>query len=109
MFGILTTEGIGLFEFLDRIRSNDGLPALVLFTVLVFVCHTFSRLLWKVWRMALKGKDQEIARLTKERDRYQAVVFEHLIYLDDDLVILTNKEFPDDEGGGGNSSQDKVH
>jgi|SRR5581483_2011342 len=108
MTGILLSEGIGPFEFLDRIRADDGLPALALMAVLWFFCHLLYHLVWKVWYAAMTGKDREIARLTKELERYQSLVFERLLG-PDDLVILTHKGWPDDDGGGGNSSQDKVH
>jgi len=99
---------IGLFEFLDRIRSNDGLLVLVLIVLLCFFFYLASRLFWKVWHAAMDGKDQEIARLTKERDRYQSVVFEKLLPTEG-LLILTEKERPESESGGENSSQEKVH
>jgi len=108
MIGFQFDYRIGLFELLDQIRSNDGLLVLVLIVLSWFSCYLFFHLVWKVWHAAMKGKDEEIARLTKERDRYQSVVFERLL-TEDDLVIVTHKGSPEDEGGGGNSSQDKVH
>jgi len=107
MMGIQLNEGIGLFDFLDRIRSSNGLLVLVLIAITWLLYYLFSHMLWKVWYAALTGKDQEIARLAKELERYQSVVFERLLG-PDDLVILTHKGSPEDEGGG-NSSQDKVH
>ena len=46
---------------------------------LLFVCYLFWRLIWKVWSVAMKSKDDEIDRLVKERDKYQNLVFDRLI------------------------------
>jgi hypothetical protein len=108
MIGLQVNPGSGLFEFLDRIRSNDGLLVLILIALIWFCCYLLSKAVWKVWRTAMKAKDQEISRLTQERDRYQSIVFERLLG-PEDFLILTQKEWPEDEGGGGNSSPDKVH
>jgi hypothetical protein len=35
-------------------------------------------MIWRVWSDALKAKDEELARVSKERDRYQAMVFDRL-------------------------------
>jgi len=43
-----------------------------------FGCFLFWSLIWKVWSAAMKAKDDEIARLAKERDRYQTLVFQRL-------------------------------
>jgi hypothetical protein len=109
MFGFQVGQGRGLIEFLDRIRSDDGLLVLLLITLLLFICYLALQLLWKVCHTVMEGKDQEIVRLTKELDRYQSVVFERLLVSDDDLALFTDKGWPEDESGGGNSSQDKVH
>jgi hypothetical protein len=108
MLGITPNEKMGLFEFLDRIRSNDGLLVLVLIVLLCFFFYAASRLFGKLWHAAMDGKDQEIARLTKERDRYQSVVFEKLLPTDG-LPMLTAKETADGESGGENPFQEKVH
>lgn len=106
MVGFMLEEGIGLFEFLDRIRSNNGLLVLVLIAIAWFLCHLVSRLLWKVWQAATAAKDQEIMRLMRELEKYQSIVFKRLLGLDD-VVALAKKEWPE-EGGSGNSPQEKV-
>lgn len=58
MLGFTAEGKIGLFEFLDRIRSNDGLLVLVLIVLLCFFFYLASRLFWKVWHAAMDGKDQ---------------------------------------------------
>lgn len=108
MIGFQGGEGIVLFDLLDRIRSNGGLLVLVLIAITWLLWHLFYRLLWKVWRAAMRAKDQEIERLIKELDKYQSIVFERLLG-PDDLVVLTQKRWPESEGGGGNSSQDMVN
>ncbi len=107
MIGFMLEEGMGLFEFLDRIRSNNGMLVLVLIAIAWFLCHLVSRLLWKVWQSAAAAKDQEIRRLMRELEKYQSIVFKRLLGLDD-VVALANKEWPE-EGGSGNSPQEKVH
>ena len=46
---------------------------------LVVICYLFWNLTWKVWRTAMEAKEQEISRVTAERDKYQALVFENLL------------------------------
>lgn len=108
MIGFQLTDGTRLFEFLDGVRSNNGLPMLLLIALIAFMCCLLTRLTWKVWRAAMEAKDQQIARLTQERDRYQSVIFERLLG-SDDLVIFTQRGWPEDEGGGGSPSQGKFH
>ncbi len=105
---LVPSEGIGLFEFLDRIRSNDGLLVLILIAFVCFLCYAFSHLCWKTWQAAARAKDQEIARLTKELERYQSIVLDRLLGVDD-MVVLTSRGWPEDEGGSGSSSQEQVH
>lgn len=108
MNGFQLNDGMRLFEFLNGDRSNNGLPMLILIALIAFLCCLLCRLAWKVWHAAMEAKDQQIARLTQERDRYQSVIFERLLG-SDDLVILTQRGWPEDEGGGGSPSQNKVH
>jgi hypothetical protein len=67
-----------LSEFLSQIRSQYGLVVLVLVLLLVFGCFLLWKLVWKVWSTAMEAKDLEIERISKERDKYQALVFERL-------------------------------
>jgi hypothetical protein len=41
----------------------------------IFLCFLFYKLIWKVWRSMITSKDQEIERLTDERNFYQSVLF----------------------------------
>lgn len=65
-------------EFLSQVRSQYGLVVLVLVLLLVFGCFLLWKLVWKVWNAAMEAKDREIERVSKERDKYQALVFERL-------------------------------
>jgi hypothetical protein len=108
MMDLVASEGIGLFEFLDRIRSANGLLVLVLIAFVYFLCYCLWKLCWKTWQASARAKDQEIARLTKELEEYRSVVFDRLLEVDD-MVVVTRRGWPDDEGGSGNSSQEQVH
>jgi hypothetical protein len=72
------TIKIGLLELLKQIQSQYGLVVLVLVLLLAFVCWLLWALIWKVWSGAMTAKDNEIDRVSKERDKYQALVFERL-------------------------------
>ena len=108
MMDLLASEGIGLFELLDRIRSNNGLLVLVLIAFVCFLCYALSQWCWKIWQATARAKDQEIARLTKELEEYRSIVFDRLLGVDD-MVVLTHRGWPEDEGGSGSSSQEQVH
>ena len=68
----------GFLRLLGQIQSEYGLIVLVLFLLLSFACFLLWKLVWRVWSDAMKSKDEEISRISKERDKYQALVFEHL-------------------------------
>jgi hypothetical protein len=68
----------GFWELLNQIHSEHGLIVLLLMAFLGFVCFLFWKLIWNVWSAAQRAKDEEIARLAKERDKYQALFFERL-------------------------------
>ena len=72
------TIGIGFLEVLNQIQSQYGLIVLVLVLFLMFACFLLWKLIWKVWSAAMAAKDREIERVSKERDKYQALVFERL-------------------------------
>lgn len=65
-------------DLLSQIGSQYGLVVLVLVLLLAFGCILLWKLVWKVWSAAMEAKDKEIERLSKERDKYQALVFERL-------------------------------
>lgn len=54
--------------------ENDGILVLVLFAI----AAVFYKLVWKVWSAAMKAKDDEIDRITGERDHFQAKYFADL-------------------------------
>lgn len=72
--------GNAFSEFLSQISSQYGLVVLVLVLVLllVFGCFLLWKLVWRVWNAAMEAKDKEIERVSKERDKYQTLVFERL-------------------------------
>jgi hypothetical protein len=108
MMDLVASEGVRLLDLLDRIRSNNGLPMLALIAFVCFLCYVFSHFSWKTWRATAQAKDEEIARLTKELERYQSIVFDRLLDMDD-MVVVTHRGWPEDEGGSGSSSQEQVH
>lgn len=69
---------IGFLEVLRQIQSQYGLIVLVLVLLLVFAGLLLWKLVWKVWSTAMESKGKEIERVSKERDKYQALVFERL-------------------------------
>jgi hypothetical protein len=54
-----------------HVYDNGGVGVLAFFGL----CFLFYKLIWKVWRSMIKSKDQEIERLTKERNFYQDKLF----------------------------------
>jgi hypothetical protein len=75
-------HGNALFEFLNDVRSKDGVVVMTLLAVIWFLYRGLSTLTWRVWSATLLSKDREIARLILDRDRYQALVFERLRFLE---------------------------
>jgi hypothetical protein len=73
-----TDNKSGFWELLTQIQSEHGLIVLVLLMLIGLVCLLFWKLIWNVWDGALQAKEDEIGRLAKERDTYQALVFERL-------------------------------
>lgn len=69
---------IGILEILNQIQSDYGLIVLVLILLLAFACFLLWKLTWNVWCKAMEAKDQEIQRISRERDKYQALVFARL-------------------------------
>lgn len=109
MNGLQIDAGAGLFELLDRIRSSNGLLVLILLGLVAFTCSLLSSLAWKVWRAAMDAKEREIRRLTRERDKYQAIVFDRLV-VPQDVLLCAPPDWPEDEGGSGqNASLNRVH
>ena len=68
----------GLFDFLNEVRSENGVAVLTLLTVILFLYRSLSKLTWKVWSAAMQSKDREIARLIQDRDQYRSLVFDRL-------------------------------
>jgi hypothetical protein len=69
---------IGFLDLLSQIQSQYGLIVLVLVLLLAFVCWLLWALIWKVWSAAMAAKDKEIERVSRERDKYQTLVFNRL-------------------------------
>jgi|GEM_PF-2256421 len=63
-------------DLLEQIRSEYGLAVLVLVLVIFFGCLLAWKLIWQVWSRAMQAKDEEIVRLVRERDKYQALLLE---------------------------------
>jgi hypothetical protein len=73
-----TAGKAGLLQLLDQIQSQYGLLVLMLVAIIVFGCLLFWKLIWRVWSGALSAKENEIARLERERDLYKVIVFDRL-------------------------------
>jgi len=67
-----------MLEILTQILSKYGLIVLVLVLLLAFFCFLLWKLTWNVWSQAMEAKDQEIQRISLQRDKYQALVFARL-------------------------------
>lgn len=73
-----TVIRIGFLDLLRQLQSQYGLIVLVLLLLLGFACFLLWKLIWQVWSAAMEAKEKEIARVSKERDKYQALFFERL-------------------------------
>ena len=54
-----------------HVYDNGGVGVIAFFGL----AFLFYRLIWKVWRAMLASKDEEIERLTRERNYYQDLLF----------------------------------
>ena len=81
---ILLVFAIGAFisgvEFLDDVGPENGGVVLTLLAGIWFLYRSLSIL--RVLSATMQSKDREIARLTLDRDRYQAMVVERLRFLE---------------------------
>jgi len=73
-----TADKAGLSQLLTQIHSQYGLLVLMLVVIITFGCLLFWKLIWRVWSSALSAKERQIERLARERDMYQAMVFDRL-------------------------------
>jgi hypothetical protein len=81
-----TGEGSGFWDFLIYVYENDGIWVL-LFLGLAYV---FYRLIWKVWSAAMTRMQDEIERISNERDFYQRKVFPDLLTSDPKRLLDEN-------------------
>lgn len=72
----------GLFEFLNDVRSKNGVVVLTLLAVIWFLYRGLSTLTWRVWSATMQSKDHEIARLILDRDQYRKLVLDRLRLLE---------------------------
>lgn len=68
----------GLLQLLEQIHSQYGLLVLMLVAIIGLGFGLFWKMVWKVWSAALGAKEEEIARLARERDAYQALFLDSL-------------------------------
>lgn len=73
-----TVSKAGLPQLLNQIQTQYGVLVLMLVLIIVFGCLLFWKLIWRVWSGALSAKENEIARLERERHAYQAMLFDRL-------------------------------
>jgi hypothetical protein len=57
--------------FAEHIYEKGGIGVLSF----LMLSYMFYRLVWKVWKAAMKSKDDEIERLIEERNYLQSKVF----------------------------------
>jgi ABC-type uncharacterized transport system permease subunit len=65
-------------ELMRQVETQYGLLVLVLFLLLGVSWFLLWKTTWSVWKKAMEAKDEEIRRISVERDKYQALVFAHL-------------------------------
>jgi hypothetical protein len=65
-------------ELLRQVETQYGLLVLVLFLLLGFSWFLLWKTTWSVWKKAMEAKDEEIRRISLERDNYRVLVFAHL-------------------------------
>ena len=77
----MVEEPVGSAGFWDFviILYEDGGIWVVCFLALAFM---FYRLVWKVWSSAMQRMENEIKRVTAERDFYQSKSFQDLLTSD---------------------------
>lgn len=68
-------ETAGFWSLCIEVLKQHGVVAILL----IAVCFLFYKLIWKVWNRAMDGKDAEIERLVKERDKYHELFFARLL------------------------------
>lgn len=73
-----TSNLASIFEFIEHIESQHGLPNAFLVVLFAATLYAFHRMVWWVWKDATRLRDREIARLEKEREVYQALIFQRL-------------------------------
>lgn len=97
----------GLFEFLNDVRSKNGVVVLTLLAVIWFLYRGLSTLIWRVWSAAMQSKDREIARLVLDRDQYRKLVLDRLRLLESltGPRLTTHSNKPSDN----NVITDEVH
>ena len=71
-------DGMGIPQLLNQIHTQYGLLVLMLVMIIGFGFALFWNPIWKVWSAAITSKDNEIARLAKERDTCQALLLDCL-------------------------------
>jgi len=81
----------GFWGLVWVVFQKHGVVALLL----IAVCFIFYKLIWKVWNAAMQAKNEEIARLVAERDKYQRLVFDRL--LSSDVQTSVDDQEPDQE------------
>lgn len=60
-----------LWCVVDHVYDKGGIGVLSF----LLLSYAFYRLVWKVWRFAIRSKDAEIERLIKERNYLQSKLF----------------------------------
>jgi hypothetical protein len=62
---------VGFWAIAEHIYDKGGLAAVGC----ILIGYMFYQLIWKVWKAAMRSKDDELERLIQERNFLQAVAF----------------------------------
>ena len=62
---------VGFWSFVEQVYDKGGLPAFGC----ILMGYIFYQLIWKVWRAAMKSKDDELERLIEQRNFLQSIAF----------------------------------
>ena len=93
--------GKSFWEALGGALDRHGISIVFL----VFVCYVFYRLTWLVWTKTIQSKDDEIARLVNEKNRYQELFFSERLTSDPEKQQPQDADSSEEPGTSGDSKE----